>query len=360
MAAAAACALLAWPAAAQMYPGDNVTVNPNAGTRVLLYPDGKHIRVVPPLLSPGAVTLKPIHLHMPAAHRRTAARHKAPRSTLAARKAPPPVAEATAPPPAAPSTYEAQPIPFGTSLPAVTAAPPPRPKAVAKAQKPAPQVAAAPRQPAARPAAGSRQASAEVLNAPAASGPSTARGVTTEIAPNQGAIPFSFDTPDAAPAPPPPPAKSNGRVTTVIVPPKPAAKHAAGTKLALAEQPPARSERKASVPAQPKGLVKQSEILFDGGMIDPQAPSIAKLKGVAGELNAALDAGAASVEIEAFGGAPGDKSSDARRLSLKRALAVRQLLIDDGVPTDRINVHAMGGIDDRGNANRVDLYLKSG
>src|ERR1051326_7398240 len=48
MAAAAACALLAGPAAAQMYPGDNVTVNPNVGTRVLLYPDGKHIRVVPP------------------------------------------------------------------------------------------------------------------------------------------------------------------------------------------------------------------------------------------------------------------------------------------------------------------------
>jgi outer membrane protein OmpA-like peptidoglycan-associated protein len=149
-------------------------------------------------------------------------------------------------------------------------------------------------------------------------------------------------------------------VETTIVPSKPAARRANPSNLALAERSPARSERKASAPAQPKGLVKQSEILFDGGMIDPQAPSIARLKGVAGELNAALDAGAASVEIEAFGGAPGDKSSDARRLSLKRALAVRQLLIDDGVPTDRINVHAMGGIDDRGSANRVDLYLKSG
>jgi outer membrane protein OmpA-like peptidoglycan-associated protein len=338
-----------------MYPGDNVSVNPNAGTRVLLYPDGKHVRVVPPLLSPGTVTLKPIHLHMPTAHRRTTARHKAPHSVAAAAQVPPPVAEAAPPPAPPPSTYDAQPIPFGSSPPAVA----PRPKAVAKAPKPAPQVAAAPRQQTTQPAAVPHKASADMLNASAASGPSTARGVTAEIASSQGAVPFSFDAPGAAPTAPPP-AKSNGRVETTIVPSKPAAKHASPSNLALTEQPPARTERKASAPAQPKGFVKQSEILFEGGMIDPEAASIAKLKSVAGELNAALDAGAASVEIEAFGGAPGDKSSDARRLSLKRALAVRQLLIDDGVPTDRINVHAMGGIDDRGNANRVDLYLKSG
>lgn len=356
MAAAAACALLAGPAFAQMYPGDNVSVNPNAGTRVLLYPDGKHVRVVPPLLSPGAVTLKPIHLHMPTAHRRTTARHKAPHSAVAAAQAPPPVAVAAPPPAAPPSTYDAQPIPFGSSLPAAAA---PRPKATARVPKPAPQTAAASRQPAAPPAAAPRKASAEMLNGSAASRPSTARGVTAEIASSQGAVPFSFDTPGAPPVAPPA-ARSSGRVETTIVPSKPAAKHASSSNLALAEQPPARTERKASAPAQPKGFVKQSEILFEGGMIDPEAASIAKLKSVAGELNAALDAGAASVEIEAFGGAPGDKSSDARRLSLKRALAVRQLLIDDGVPTDRINVHAMGGIDDRGNANRVDLYLKSG
>lgn len=355
MAAGVACALLAGPAFAQMYPGDNVSVNPNAGTRVLLYPDGKHVRVVPPLLSPGTVTLKPIHLHMPTAHRRTAVRHKAPHSAVAAAPAPPPVAVAAPPPASPPSAYDAQPIPFGSSLPAAAA---PRPKATAKVPKPASQTAAS-RQPAASPAAVPRKTSADMLNGSAASRPSTARGVTAEIASSQGAVPFSFDSPGAPPAAPPP-VKSSGRVETTIVPSKPAAKHASPSNLALAERPPARTERKASAPAQPKGFVKQSEILFEGGMIDPEAASIARLKTVAGELNAALDAGAASVEIEAFGGAPGDKSSDARRLSLKRALAVRQLLIDDGVPTDRINVHAMGGIDDRGNANRIDLYLKSG
>ena len=56
----------------------------------------------------------------------------------------------------------------------------------------------------------------------------------------------------------------------------------------------------------------------------------------------------ARVELQAFGGNKGDKGSDARRLSLKRALAIRQVLIDDGVSPDRIDVRAMGGVDDTG------------
>ena len=83
------------------------------------------------------------------------------------------------------------------------------------------------------------------------------------------------------------------------------------------------------------------------------------VKLLAGNLNAALEAGAARIQIEAYGGAPGDKSSDARRLSLKRALAVRQLLIDDGVPSSRIDVRAMGGVDDKGPVDRVDVFVRA-
>ena len=54
----------------------------------------------------------------------------------------------------------------------------------------------------------------------------------------------------------------------------------------------------------------------------------------------------------------GDKSSESRRLSLRRALAIRQLLIDKGIPANRIDVKAMGGIDDHGNADRVDIWLR--
>ena len=58
-------------------------------------------------------------------------------------------------------------------------------------------------------------------------------------------------------------------------------------------------------------------------------------------------------------GSEGDKGSDARRLSLKRALAIRQVLIDDGVPAERIDVRAMGGVDDTGPADRVDVFVKA-
>ena len=92
-------------------------------------------------------------------------------------------------------------------------------------------------------------------------------------------------------------------------------------------------------------------------------PSPAQFKGVkllAGDLSSALEAGASRIQLEAYGGAPGDKSSDARRLSLKRALAVRQLLIDNGVPSNRIDVRAMGGVDDKGPADRVDVFVRAG
>ena len=54
-----------------------------------------------------------------------------------------------------------------------------------------------------------------------------------------------------------------------------------------------------------------------------------------------------------------DREPDARRLSLKRAVSIRQVLIDDGVSADRIDVRAMGGVDDTGPADRVDVYIKA-
>ncbi|MBU6299026.1 MAG: OmpA family protein, partial [Alphaproteobacteria bacterium] len=64
------------------------------------------------------------------------------------------------------------------------------------------------------------------------------------------------------------------------------------------------------------------------------------------------------VQLIAYGGPRGEKTSDTRRLSLRRALIVRQLLIDDGVPSERIDVRAMGGVDDNGPTDRVDVFLK--
>lgn len=105
------------------------------------------------------------------------------------------------------------------------------------------------------------------------------------------------------------------------------------------------------------GLNKRSVILFAKDAPDPAEGALGAIKFLAGDLNAAMTTASARVELQAFGGNKGDKGSDARRLSLKRALAIRQVLIDDGVSPDRIDVRAMGGADDSGPADRVDVYV---
>ncbi|HWM61669.1 MAG TPA: OmpA family protein [Rhizomicrobium sp.] len=230
--------------------GLEVRVNPIAprGGGVLLYPGGEYSRTVPPLLMPGERG-GPIHLHMPAPHRRTVA-HAAP--------------------PQEPK--------------------PPRPKRVAKAE-PAPARTPTPSAPASAP----------------------------------------YENPFGG-------AANLGNVFASTAPPK-------------------------TAPAGPatgnESLTKRSVILFAKDAPDPAKAALGAIKFLAGDLNASMTSPNARVELEAFGGAKGDKGSDAHRLSLKRALAIRQVLIDDGVASDRIDVHANGGTDDSGPTDRVDVYVKA-
>jgi outer membrane protein OmpA-like peptidoglycan-associated protein len=121
-----------------------------------------------------------------------------------------------------------------------------------------------------------------------------------------------------------------------------------------------------AVPPQPMvappaaaGLTKRSVILFAAGAADPAQSALGAIKFLAGDLNAAMTGAGSRIQILAYGGDKGDKGSDARRLSLKRALAIRQVLIDDGVASERIDVRAMGGADDGGPTDRVDVYIKT-
>ena len=107
------------------------------------------------------------------------------------------------------------------------------------------------------------------------------------------------------------------------------------------------------------GLVRQSQIIFAPGAPDPSTDALDAIRGLAGPLNTALAAGATGIQVIAYGGKRGDHSSDARRLSLKRALAVRKLLIEGGVPAGRIDVRAMGGANDGAAADRVDVFTKA-
>ena len=138
---------------------------------------------------------------------------------------------------------------------------------------------------------------------------------------------------------------------SIIAPSQPASRQ----QVAKAEPPPAKPAPSVSEP----GLTKHSMIIFAAGAADPAQQALGSIKFLAGDLNAAMVSSSSRIQLLAYGGNAGDKSSDARRLSLKRALAIRQVLIDSGVPAERIDVRAMGGADDGGPADRVDVFVKT-
>jgi outer membrane protein OmpA-like peptidoglycan-associated protein len=64
------------------------------------------------------------------------------------------------------------------------------------------------------------------------------------------------------------------------------------------------------------------------------------------------------LQLTAYASAPGaDNASQARRLSLSRALAVRTYLIEKGVKSTRIDVRALGNKNEGGPADRVDVLV---
>jgi outer membrane protein OmpA-like peptidoglycan-associated protein len=276
---------------------DSVTVNP-VGGQVLIDPGTGQPRVLPPLLEPWQG--EPVRLHPPRAHR--ARTTSAPETTAT----PPPVASISPPPMASePSPVAAPPVVHKPKPAArVAVAPAPKPQA---APKPAPQQAA--RQPA----------------------PSiTPDAIDSFITRSQTNV---LSSASAAPRPSEPAPK----------PAKPA------TRTASIER---------ANPTATAGK-RRDVITFAAGATDPSTTAVAAVRSLAGSLNAALNDSGSRVQLLAYAGAKGEKSSDTRRLSLKRALVVRQLLIDDGVPSERIDVFALGGVEDSGPLDRVDVYVKS-
>ena len=61
------------------------------------------------------------------------------------------------------------------------------------------------------------------------------------------------------------------------------------------------------------------------------------------------------MQLLAYAGEPNLSVSQARRLSLSRALAVRSYLISKGIRSTRIDVRALGNKVPSGTPNRVDL-----
>jgi len=288
-------AALGSQASSQAYPGqEDVTVNSGAiGRGYLLYPGGKYGRNVRPLLQPGEKPDAVIHLHMPTHHRRSVAAAMPNAAPVAPRVAR--VARAPAKP------VESPPVSTNTAdLPEDSAA-----RLVGAGGS----VSATPAKPPAKP-----------MRAATTQPPPAANSATP--------VPFSFSGSPVASSPPP-------------------------TRTASATPP----VRTTPTPAAAAGLKRQTMIPFAAGATSLAPANVNAIHGLATALNAAVASGNARIHLDAFGGPRGDKSSDSRRLSLKRALIVRELLIEDGVPSEKIDVRALGGADDGGAPDRVDVLV---
>jgi outer membrane protein OmpA-like peptidoglycan-associated protein len=317
---------------------DSVRVN-LVGAGVLIDPATGQPRALPPLLQPWQN--EPIRLRPPGArHRKThVTAASAPSETPIASE--PPATEPQAPPPPRRKhRVAAAPPPSETPAVSEPAATPP----VAPRKKH--REAAAPPPPAPLPSAPPPSAPQQK------SAPVTGFSDFTDLI---GASPQTKQAARAKASPPPPP------------PPARAARHEPPPRIAEPVRPEPRVEnpvqKAAAEPAKPArsraaaGSRKDS-IAFAPNASDPTTSAVSSIRNLASTLSNALGDGNARVQLLAYAGMRGEKSSDTRRLSLKRALVVRQLLIDDGVPSERIDVFALGGVDDDGPLDRVDVMVK--
>ncbi len=122
--------------------------------------------------------------------------------------------------------------------------------------------------------------------------------------------------------------------------------------LVAAPTPPA-PEPSIEVASLPSPQSANHRLRFEGTGADILGATRDELEMVATELMRHDD----RIEIQAFAGKAGDTSSDARRMSLRRALNVRKFLVERGVLQSRIDVRALGGVRDNGPADRVDILL---
>ena len=163
--------------------------------------------------------------------------------------------------------------------------------------------------------------------------------------------------PRIAPAPgeevPPPPPPSRVNVAKLPDPPP------AAPPPRQATPPAAKSNTATQTAAMPKvePTIRPGSLRRIGF-----APGSAKLNGsAADELKVVADAmerdEALRIQLLAYAGQADDSASQARRLSLSRALAARSQLIEQGVRSTRIDVRALGNKSAGGPADRIDIIV---
>jgi len=155
------------------------------------------------------------------------------------------------------------------------------------------------------------------------------------------AAPSPAPAPLPKPAATPPAAAPAASNPAPAAAPKPAEEAAGSTKQAMLTPPPPAAN------VEPGGSLSIA-FAIDGADLGDDAKRA--LTGVAKSTVADQ-----SIQLLILAYASGDDASKARRLSLSRALAVRSFLKDQGVPSGRIEVRALGNKVPEGAPDRVDL-----
>ncbi len=196
---------------------------------------------------------------------------------------------------------------------------------------------------------------------------------TISLTPPAGAVALSPAQPIVTPVPPPPPKLPPVVETVILSSPEPTA-----PAQSAALEPPAPAPEPMPAPEvgpEPAPVVEQ-EAPTQVAALPPAAESLGEgqilrvtfapeQEALPGDFTGALQtlAGqlktdrATRLQLRAYSGGTPETASQARRLSLTRALAVRSYLIGQGVRSTRIDVRALGLVEDGGPADRVDLFL---
>ena len=154
----------------------------------------------------------------------------------------------------------------------------------------------------------------------------------------------------SASAPPPPPPAT---ISASAPPPSPMPATAEAPKAPAIPTAPATTEQAstASTTSSDDGAV---QVIFNGGDTKLSADGQAAVDRVLGELEKSD-----GVRVQLMAYAVGDDltASQARRISLSRALSVRSYLIEKGMRSSRIDVRALGDKGEGDPKNRVDVNL---
>ena len=138
--------------------------------------------------------------------------------------------------------------------------------------------------------------------------------------------------------------------------PAPAAPAPAGVvpvaPIAEAPPPPAQIAPQVPAPEAPAPVTANLRIPFGADQTDLSKEGSAALDSF---LRAAYEAGAPAFTIVGYAAGKQDDPSVARRLSLARAMAARNSLMNNGVPSRRITMRALGSQAAGGPPDRVDV-----